>query len=228
MAQFQTDVVDTAISVTDAPVGSITLNSVTSGSIVIQLRLPTIYVPPLQYAIQNGLFEITIYGVTYMAIPGSFIILDNICFHKGTMILTPSGYKAVERLHSGDLVTTVGGSVTKILSVTSFIGTAEKCPLYVLQEGSLAANKPIMDLYMSEGHAYYHNGRWCHMKCSSNAMKLEEDNIEYYNIAVDNYLENTLVANGVEVESLFKMPGLDMKWNCGKDNCKPIITRITS
>jgi hypothetical protein len=59
-------------------------------------------------------------------------------------------------------------------------------------------------------------------------MKLEEDNIEYYNIAVDNYLENTLVANGVEVESLFKMPGLDMKWNCGKDNCKPIITRITS
>jgi uncharacterized delta-60 repeat protein len=226
MAQFQTDVVDTAISVTGAPVGSITLISVTSGSIVIQLRLPTIYVPPLQYAIQNGLFEITIDGVTYMAIPGSFIILDNICFHKGTMILTPSGYKAVERLHSGDLVTTFQNLITKIVSVTSFIGTAEKCPLYVLQKGSLAANKPIMDLYMSGGHAYYHNGRWCHMKCSSNAMKLEEDNIEYYNIALDNYLENTLVANGVEVESLFKMPGLDMKWNCGTDNCKPIITRI--
>jgi hypothetical protein len=83
----------------------------------------------------------------------------------------------------------------------------------------------IIDLYMSEGHAYRKDGRWCHMKCSSNAMRLEEDNIEYYNIAVDNYLEHTLVANGVEVESLFKIPGLEMKWNCNRDNCKPIITR---
>jgi hypothetical protein len=56
-------------------------------------------------------------------------------------------------------------------------------------------------------------------------MRLDEDNIEYYNITVDNYLENTLVANGVEVESLFNMPGLEMTWNCNKDNCKPIITR---
>ena len=77
---------------------------------------------------------------------------------------------------------------------------------------------------MSEGHAYRKDGHWCHMKCSSVAMKLQEDNIEYYNIALDNYLEHTLVANGVEVESLFKNPGLEMKWNCGKDNCKPIIT----
>ena len=63
------------------------------------------------------------------------------------------------------------------------------------------------------------------MKCSSIAMKLDEDDIEYYNIVLDNYLENTLVASGVEVESLFKMKDLEMKWKCGKDNCKPVITR---
>jgi hypothetical protein len=78
---------------------------------------------------------------------------------------------------------------------------------------------------MSGGHAYSYNGRWCHMKCSSLTMKLDEEDIEYYNIVLDNYLEHTLVANGVEVESLFKMPGLDMKWDCKEDHCKPIITR---
>jgi hypothetical protein len=55
-------------------------------------------------------------------------------------------------------------------------------------------------------------------------MKLDTDDIEYYNIAVDNYIQNTLVANGVEVESLFNMKDLEMKWECKKDNCKPIIS----
>jgi hypothetical protein len=54
-------------------------------------------------------------------------------------------------------------------------------------------------------------------------MKLDNDNIDYYNIVLNNYLENTLVANGVEVESLFKMKGLEMTWNCKTDNCKPIV-----
>ena len=74
---------------------------------------------------------------------------------------------------------------------------------------------------MSEGHAYRNKGLWTHMKCSSIAMKLDVDNIEYYNIAIDNYLEHTLIANGVEVESLFNIKNLEMTWNCSIDNCKP-------
>ena len=81
-----------------------------------------------------------------------------------------------------------------------------------------------MDLYMSEGHAYRYKGRWTHMKCSSVAMELDTDDIEYYNIAVENYIQHTLVANGVEVESLFNMKDLEMTWNCKTDNCKPVIT----
>jgi hypothetical protein len=54
-------------------------------------------------------------------------------------------------------------------------------------------------------------------------MEIDVDDIEYYNIAVENYLENTLVANGVEVESLFNMKGLEMTWNCNTDNCKPVV-----
>jgi hypothetical protein len=224
MAEYKVNITEQIVSVTGAPPDTIIITSVTPGSIVNQVRLPTIYVPSLQYAVQNGLFEITIDGVTYQAIPSSFIILNNICFHKGTVILTPSGYKTVDSLNVGDLVKTAQGRVTKIQNITSFIGKADKCPLYVLHKDSLGTNKPIRDLYMSGGHAYRNEGHWCHMKCSSVTMKLDENNIEYYNIVLDNYLEHTLIANGVEVESLFKMPGLDMKWNCGTDNCKPIIS----
>jgi hypothetical protein len=55
-------------------------------------------------------------------------------------------------------------------------------------------------------------------------MELDTDDIEYYNIAVDNYIQHTLVANGVEVESLFNMKDLEMTWKCKEDNCKPVIT----
>jgi hypothetical protein len=212
-------------SVTGSPYDSITLTNTRPGSIINTVRLETIYVELLQYIVQNGLFSITIDGVTYPAIASSFVILDNICFRKGTIILTPSGYKCIESLTIGDFVKTAQGHLVKIQYITSFIGRDNKCPLNLLHKGSLGTNKPVTDLYMSEGHAYCNNGIWCHMKCSSIAMKLDEDDIEYYNIVLDNYLENTLVASGVEVESLFKMKDLDMKWNCGKDNCKPVITR---
>jgi hypothetical protein len=77
---------------------------------------------------------------------------------------------------------------------------------------------------MSGGHAYCNKGRWCHMKCSSVAVKLGEDKIEYYNIVLDNYFQHTLVANGVEVESLFKVSGFEMTWNCRRDYCNPVIS----
>jgi hypothetical protein len=163
-------------------------------------------------------------GSTLVDYANFFTITENICFKKGTMILTPNGYRAVESLNSGDLVKTAQGRVTKVQTVVSFTGKVNKCPLYVLKTGVLGANKPIADLYMSEGHAYRNRGYWCHMKCSSVAVKLYEDNIEYYNIVLDNYFEHTLVANGVEVESLFKVNGLVMTWNCNKDHCKPIIS----
>jgi hypothetical protein len=223
LATYENALIDAIVSLVGAPRDSITIISVTPGSIVNELSLPTEYVAILKYLVQNGLFYITINGIRYYAIASSFVIVDNICFRKGTNILTPSGYKQIESLTRGDLVTTAQGRVVKIQRVTNFTGSQEKCPLYVLQKDTLGANMPLMDLYMSAGHAYRHNGRWCHMKCSSLAMEVDLDNIEYYNIALDKYLENTLVANGVEVESLFNMKGLEMTWNCKTDNCTPIV-----
>jgi hypothetical protein len=220
---FEVAVTEGVVRATGADAQDITIDNVTRGSIVTELTLPTEYVAALQASILNGSFYIVINGVVYRAFRNSFVIVDNICFKKGTMILTPNGYTAVENLKMGDLVTTAQGGIVKIQKVTSFVGKREKCPLYVLIKDSLAPNRPLMDLYMSEGHAYRHKGKWSHMKCSSLAIKVDIDNIEYYNIAVYNYIENTLIANGVEVESLFNMKGLKMRWDCKKDNCKPII-----
>ena len=144
------------------------------------------------------------------------------------MILTPNGYRFIENLNENDVIETAQGNVIRIKKIIKFIGDYKKCPLYVLHKDSLGINYPIIDLYMSEGHAYRYNGTWCHMKCSSVAMKLDIDNIEYYNIVLDNYLEHTLVANGVEVESLFNIKGLEMSWKCDKDNCKPKIKMVNT
>jgi hypothetical protein len=223
LANYESALIDQIVAVTGAPRSSIKIIGVTNGSVVNELTLPAEYVEALQNAVNNGSFFVVINDVKYNSIDGSFVIVDNICFQKGTMILTPNGYKEVENLKMGDLVTTAQGGIVNIQKVTSFVGKREKCPLYVLIKNSLAPNSPIMDLYMSEGHAYRHKGKWSHMKCSSLTIEVDIDNVEYYNIALDNYIENTLIANGVEVESLFNMRGLKMRWYCKKDNCKPII-----
>lgn len=219
--------IDQIVSVTGAPRNSITILDVYSGSIVQIVKLPYEYLDALRNSILGGYFDIIINNIAYYAIPSSFKIIDNICFHKGTMILTPTGYKAIETLNIGDYIKTAQGKKVKIQQLIKFIGNKDRCPLYILQKGVLAHNMPILDLYMSEGHAYRHNDIWTHMKCSSVTMKIDIDNIEYYNIGLDNYIENTLIANGVEVESLFNIKNLSMTWNCDTDNCKPIITLKT-
>jgi uncharacterized delta-60 repeat protein len=206
-----------------APIDSITVLSVTPGSIVNEVRLPSQYVNDLQKAFLCELFAMVLLGQRYPGIYNSFVIVNNICFHKGTQILTQNGYKPVENIQNGDLLITASGKITTVRKVISFIGTEKHCPLYVLPKNSIGHNVPLTDLYMSEGHAFRYKGNWCHMKCSSIAKKVKANNIEYYNIAVDNYIMDTLIANGVEVESLFNINHLNMSWKCKTDDCKPVI-----
>jgi hypothetical protein len=161
--------------------------------------------------------------MVYYAIASSFVIIDNICFQKGTLILTPSGYKIIEKLEVGDMVKTAQGRSVPIQRIASFIGKANKCPLYVVKRNTFGDNLPLADLYMSGGHAFRIGQKWCHTSCSSKSKRVDADNIEYYNIVLDNYLEHTLVANGMEVESLFDMKEVVMTWKCEKDNCTPVI-----
>ena len=140
-----------------------------------------------------------------------------ICFQKGTQILTPDGYKAVEKFIAGDLVTSTKASVP-IKSMVQFIGKKEDGALYCLPKGALGENKPINDLYMSGEHAFKIGKIWKHMKCSSMAKETDADNIEYYHLIIDDYFAHTIVAEGVEVETCFedKHDGILMSWACNE------------
>ena len=220
---YKSALLDEIVNVTDAPRSSINILSVTPGSIVNLLQIPVDYVYLLQYSVQVGTFAVTINGMVYYAISSSFVIIDNICFQKGTLILTPSGYKIIEKLQVGDLVKTAQGRVVPIKRIASFIGKEDKCPLYVIKRNTYGDNLPLADLYMSGGHAFRVGKKWCHTSCSSKSKRISVDDIEYYNIVLENYLDHTLVANGMEVESLFDMKDVVMTWKCEKDNCTPTI-----
>ena len=207
------------------PTSSVVVLNLAPGSIIIDVYIPVDYVDTLRIIIQNGDLSIDYNGELYPVKKDSFLVIDTTCFYKDTLILTPGGYKKVQELQNGDLLKTAQGRVVPVKRMISFIGSSEKCPLYVIRKNSIAPNVPVQDLYMSEGHAFRHNGKWYHMKCSELAKKVDMDNIEYYNIVLDNYLENTLIANGVEAESLFEMSGLKMSWRCEEKCCKPVIER---
>ena len=207
------------------PITSVTVLNLTPGSIIAEIYIQPELIPQLQTIVESGNLAVEYNGESYPANKNYFVVVDAICFHRDTLILTPSGYRKVQDLQKGDLVKTAQGRVVPVKRMVSFIGTESKCPLYVLHKDSIAPSVPMKDLYMSEGHAFRKNGNWHHMKCSDLATKVDMDNIEYYNIVLDNYLENTLVANGVEVESLFDMTGLKMHWKCEEDCCKPVIER---
>jgi hypothetical protein len=149
-----------------------------------------------------------------------------VCFQKGTQLLTPAGYKAVEQLQSGDALTSAkDGTTVPVKSLIQFIGKKKDGALYVLPKGVLGKNKPLNDLYMSGDHAFKAGPVWKHMKCArGGAKETDADDIEYYHIILEDYFAHTLVAEGVEVESCFedKGDGVLMSWVCNESWCTPL------
>lgn len=152
-------------------------------------------------------------------------LLPTPCFRFGTRLLTPEGYKEVETLKDGDLITTSKNEIVPVQSMVSFVGDK----LYCLPKDSLKKNKPMNDLFMSADHAFKNNGKWNHMKCAStNANKCtvltDEKKVDYFHVILDNYFAHTLVAEGVEVESCFKYKdnGEYVVWSCDEKCCTPL------
>ena len=176
---------------------------------------------------------ITIVLGTTDVLPGN-LVDTAICFHKGTRILTPEGYKKVEDLAAGDFITTTKNikESIPIRSLIKFISKREDGALYCLPKDSLKKGKPLNDLFMSGDHAFKHNGIWKHMNCASKASsqskcctyETDADDIEYYHIVIEDYFAHTIVAEGVEVETCFedKNDGVIMLWSCDEKCCTPL------
>ena len=146
------------------------------------------------------------------------------CFAEGTNILTPSGYVKVENLKINDILLTYQNKEIKLKDIYSFIAPSNNNLLYKLPKDALSPNVPNEDLYMSEGHAFRHNNNWYHMYHHKLVIKTEEQiSVKYYHILIDNWFDNTLVANGVEVESYYNKKynrNINLQWLCDETSCK--------
>jgi hypothetical protein len=130
------------------------------------------------------------------------------CFPKGTPILTPSGYKAVETLEQGSLVLTADGRPVPLKLFGGLLSTATKRSApYFIPRGALGSNMPLTDLTLSPDHAFLlRKGVWMlPSKAATLSKKVRQlgigEPVHYFHVECPNYLKDNLVINGATVES---------------------------
>jgi hypothetical protein len=125
------------------------------------------------------------------------------CFLAGTRIQTPSGYKAIETLNSGDKVRTADGRAVPIKVYTTKVVTNAITAPYRICAGSLGANYPVRDLYITGYHAIKDaRGVWQMPKELANITQCSVgESVTYYHIACPSYFKDDLIAEGMVVES---------------------------
>ena len=128
------------------------------------------------------------------------------CFPAGTPILTPSGYRPVETLRSGDMVVTGTGSIVpiKIYGKKIEVTTTHTAP-YLIPAGAFGPKSPAADLRLSPHHAFQiKKGVWMMGALSTNPKVRQYaigEPVHYYHIECPNYFTDNLVVNGCIVES---------------------------
>jgi hypothetical protein len=127
------------------------------------------------------------------------------CFVAGTRILTPEGYKAVETLRQGSLVTTADGRAVsaKIYSTHLEATNATSAP-YTIPAGSFGLKT---ELTVSPMHAFQmRKGLWMIPAAAAkmNAAVVQKtlgEPVTYYHIECPQYFRDNLVVDGIVVES---------------------------
>jgi len=130
------------------------------------------------------------------------------CFPKGTPILTPTGYKAVETLQQGSLVLTADGRQVPLKLYGRLLPEAsERSAPYFIPKGALGSNRPSQDLTLSPDHAFLlRKGVWMLPKKAAELSKKVRqlgigEPVHYYHVECPHYLRDNLVVNGCTVES---------------------------
>ena len=130
------------------------------------------------------------------------------CFVSGTRILTPTGYKKVEEIETGDNIITSDSRNVKVSMYRFTIAstTAETAP-YTIQAGALGNYLPSRDLHISGNHAIQDStGVWQIPKFLANKNpQIQQhalgESVTYYHVACENYCKDNLIAEGVTAES---------------------------
>ena len=129
------------------------------------------------------------------------------CFPLGTRILTPKGYKAVETLEQGSIVTTAANKnvPVKIYNRTIEASTSNTAP-YLIPKHSFGFS-PVADLRLSPLHAFQiRKGVWQIPKYAALQNKDIKQydmgkSVTYYHVECPNFFTDNLVVDGNVVES---------------------------
>ena len=130
------------------------------------------------------------------------------CILKGTPILTSNGYVNIEELCINDTIMTWDQRVVKIIGLYIQHVMADTCELipYKIPKGTLGA---LDDLYISKHHCVLIDGEYFNVPHNMPQLTQSElhvgQSITYYHIETDNYFTDTLVANGVPIETFTRL-----------------------
>jgi hypothetical protein len=131
-----------------------------------------------------------------------------ICFLPGTMIATPSGQRAVEKMSVGDLVVTANGTVRPITwigtgRVLATRGRRNAATPVIVSKGALGPNLPYADLRVTKGHAFWFDGVLIPVEFLVNHRSIRWDDkaqeVTVYHIELETH--DVLLANGAPAES---------------------------
>lgn len=142
-----------------------------------------------------------------------------ICFCENTDILTPTGYKKVETLKSGDFVSTNSGDAVPILWIGHSAATLEEMrrdptrrPVRIAAN-SFAPGIPHADLSVSAQHRVVLEGVWSehyfgeprvmvrakHLVGTAAEWVMPDNDVAYFHILLDRH--DVLITNGLMTES---------------------------
>ena len=160
------------------------------------------------------------------------------CFVGESEVLTKYGYAPVDSLKDGDEIIVVANGtncVQKISKVIKFISSEDN--LFCIPCGALAELSPKKDLIITGGHAVLYNGSLRHVEClfkhnkDLNITKVDSDSSEktLYHIVLDNWFDNNIVLEEVEVESYFENSANNTQWidwQCSSTDCSYNVKNV--
>jgi hypothetical protein len=122
-----------------------------------------------------------------------------ICYLKSTPILTPIGYQLIENLSIGNEIITGDNRIVKISEIfhKNYQPSDHLYP-YIVPVGLFDCSTEI---YLSPNHGIIINGYVVPVKYMNLLQKTDLKEIEYYNLKLEDYFTDTIVAGGLITES---------------------------
>lgn len=130
------------------------------------------------------------------------------CFLKGTRVLTPKGYKAIEKFKDGDLIITDDNRIVPVkMSVRTVKNTTEFNAPYRIPKNFFRKGIPQLDVDISPEHAImFRPNVWIIPRILAMAtrnvkqIKLGET-VNYYHLEAPEYIRDNMIVEGMTVET---------------------------